>query len=65
MKFLIDVCMSPQWVRCFKAQGYEAKHWSDVGSMNAQDHELLEWANENGFIVFTHDLDYGAILSAT
>jgi len=23
------------------------------------------WAQENGFVVFTHDLDFGAILAAT
>ncbi len=25
----------------------------------------MEWANTNGYIVFTHDLDFGALLAAT
>ena len=25
----------------------------------------MNWARTNGFIVFTHDLDFGAILAAT
>ena len=26
---------------------------------------VMEWARSNGYIVFTHDLDFGAILAAT
>jgi predicted nuclease of predicted toxin-antitoxin system len=26
---------------------------------------MMEWARTNGYIVFTHDLDFGAILAAT
>jgi predicted nuclease of predicted toxin-antitoxin system len=25
----------------------------------------MEWARRRGFVVFTHDLDYGALLAAT
>jgi predicted nuclease of predicted toxin-antitoxin system len=25
----------------------------------------MSWAKDNGFIVFTHDLDFGAILAST
>jgi predicted nuclease of predicted toxin-antitoxin system len=25
----------------------------------------MEWASERGYIVFTHDLDFGALLAAT
>ncbi len=25
----------------------------------------MRWARENGYIVFTHDLDFGALLAAT
>ncbi len=25
----------------------------------------MEWARENGYIVFTHDLDFGALLATT
>jgi len=25
----------------------------------------MEWARENGYVVFTHDLDYGTLLATT
>lgn len=31
----------------------------------ATDRAIMEWARSNGYIVFTHDLDFGAILAAT
>ena len=46
-------------------QGWEAVHWSKVGAVDAKDQVILKWAKENDFIVFTHDLDFGAILAAT
>jgi predicted nuclease of predicted toxin-antitoxin system len=27
--------------------------------------EIMSWARSNGFVVLTHDLDFGAILAAT
>lgn len=40
-------------------------HWSDVGAANASDAELMAHARAKGFVVLTHDLDFGAILAAT
>jgi predicted nuclease of predicted toxin-antitoxin system len=65
MKFLIDVCLSPEWTTVLQTAGYEAFHWLTVGSAHASDSEILRWALENDFVVFTHDLDFGAILAAT
>ena len=65
MKILIDMNLSPQWVTTFAEAGFEAVHWADVGNPAAPDKELFDWAKENGFMVFTHDLDFGAILAAT
>jgi predicted nuclease of predicted toxin-antitoxin system len=45
--------------------GHTASHWSTIGSLNAPDHEVLLWAKANGYLLFTHDLDFGAILAAT
>lgn len=42
-----------------------AVHWSTIGEINASDTRIMEWAREHGSIVFTHDLDYGALLHAT
>ncbi|MBI5917718.1 MAG: DUF5615 family PIN-like protein [Bacteroidetes bacterium] len=65
MKVLIDMNLSPEWVSIFKNEGWEAVHWSAIGVQSAPDTILMRWANENGHIVFTHDLDFGAILAAT
>ena len=45
--------------------GHTASHWSTIGSLNAPDREVLLWAKANGYLLFTHDLDFGAILAAT
>lgn len=65
MKIVIDMNLSPQWVDVLATAGHECVHWSGIGTPNAPDREILSWARSNGFVVFTHDLDFGAILSAT
>jgi predicted nuclease of predicted toxin-antitoxin system len=64
IKILIDMNLSPKWVKIFIAQGWEAVHWSEFGAIDAQDQVILKWAKDNDFIVFTHDLDFGALLAA-
>jgi predicted nuclease of predicted toxin-antitoxin system len=49
----------------FEKEGYEAVHWSKVGDFGATDTSILAWAKEHEYIVFTHDLDFGAILAAS
>lgn len=65
MKLLIDMNLSPRWAAVLGQAGHEAVHWSDVGKANASDSEIMGFARENGFVVFTHDLDFSAILAAT
>ena len=65
MKFPLDMNLSPKWVDEFISNGYQAKHWSEVGEYGAPDSSIMVWARENDYIVFTHDLDFGSILSAT
>ena len=65
MKLLIDMNLSPSWVQTFQTQAIEAIHWSMVGEPNATDKTIFAWAGKHGYIVFTHDLDFGSILSAT
>jgi predicted nuclease of predicted toxin-antitoxin system len=65
MKFIIDMGLSPEWRDTFEANGFEARHWSEVGNPKAKDREILAWARENGFIVLTHDLDFGHLLALT
>lgn len=65
MKLSIDMNLSPQWVSRLNAAGVEALHWSAVVQATDADAVLFEWAKTNDYIVFTNDLDFGAILAAT
>jgi predicted nuclease of predicted toxin-antitoxin system len=64
MKILIDMNLSPLWVQFLVENGIEAVHWSTVGEPTAPDSQILEHAASNGFVVFTHDLDFGMLLAA-
>jgi predicted nuclease of predicted toxin-antitoxin system len=65
MKILIDMNLSPAWLPVLKEAGHTVSHWSTIGSFNAPDKEILLWAKANGYLLFTHDLDFGAILAST
>ncbi|HEV2713824.1 MAG TPA: DUF5615 family PIN-like protein [Terriglobales bacterium] len=65
MKLLIDMNLSPEWVRLFRQEGFDALHWSSIGRATAPDEEVLQWARENQAVVFTHDLDFGVLLAHT
>ncbi|MGL4942431.1 MAG: DUF5615 family PIN-like protein [Thermoguttaceae bacterium] len=65
MKLLLDMNLSPRLATLFREAGYECHHWSEVGEPTAEDFIILRWAQENQFVVVTHDLDFGAILAAT
>ena len=65
MKLLVDMNLSPLWIELFQRQGWEALHWSTVGDPRAADSAIMDWARENDYVVFTHDLDFGALLAAT
>ncbi len=65
MNLVIDMNLSPDWVPVLESAGHRAIHWSSVGSPQARDREILAWARERRQVVFTHDLDFGAILAAT
>ena len=65
MKILLDMNLSPGWVEFLQQEGFEAVHWSTVGDIRASDATIMAWARDNGFIVFTHDLDFSALLAAT
>lgn len=65
MKLLLDMNLSPDWVAFLAAAGVEAVHWSNIGDCRASDATILEWARVNQHVVFTHDLDFSALLAAT
>ncbi|MEW5787978.1 MAG: DUF5615 family PIN-like protein [Pseudomonadota bacterium] len=65
MRFLIDMNLSPGWVGRLAEEGIEAVHWSAVGRPDAPDSVLFNWARDQGYVVYTHDLDFGAMLATT
>ena len=56
--------LSPEWVQALAQKEFLAVHWSQVGSPTASDGEIMEWAREHGYILFTNDLDFGALLAS-
>ena len=63
MKLLLDMNIPPRWVDFLKVNGVEALHWLECGAPNAPDSEIMAYARKNCFIVFTHDLDFSALLA--
>jgi hypothetical protein len=49
MKILIDMNLPPRWVQVFTNAGFEAIHWSQVGSPTASDREIMTWARDSGY----------------
>ncbi|HMO50202.1 MAG TPA: DUF5615 family PIN-like protein [Kiritimatiellia bacterium] len=65
MKLIVDMNLSPAWVTVLNQAGHVASHWSNIGAPSAKDREIMAWARDHGYTVFTHDLDFGSILAAT
>lgn len=65
MKIVVDMNLSPRWAAFLTDEGHNATHWSQVGAATATDAEIFAWAATQGAVVFTHDLDFGAILAAS
>lgn len=65
LSILVDMNLSPEWVPRLQQLGWPAIHWSSVGMPEATDQTIMDWADANGHIVFTHDLDFGTMLALT
>lgn len=57
--------LSPLWVEAFAEYSIEAVHWSSIGDPRAKDYVIMSWARQNDHVIFTHDLDFGALLALT
>lgn len=65
VRVLLDMNLSPDWVPFLRAAGFDGVHWSSVGDARASDAQIMEWARVNSYVLFTHDMDFGALLAAT
>ena len=63
MKILVDMNLTPLRVGFFSANGVDAVHWMNVGAGDAADATLLSWARDAGRVVFTHDMDFSALIA--
>lgn len=63
MKLVLDMNLSPRVVVWLQDEGFQAVHWSNVGDPRASDYAILDWAADNGHVIVTHDLDFGAALA--
>jgi predicted nuclease of predicted toxin-antitoxin system len=43
--------------------GFETVHWSKLGAATAPDVEIMDYAAGHGYVIFTHDPDFGALLA--
>lgn len=65
LQIIVDMNLSPDWATMLTQHGWPAAHWSSIGDPRADDSTIMAWARSNGFIVFTHDLDFGTTLALT
>ena len=63
LNLLVDMNLSPQWVPVLRKHGWRAVHLSTIGDPGASDKEIMDWARDQRYVVFTHDLDFGAMLA--
>ncbi len=63
MKLVVDANLPPKWVEFLSARGVEAVHWAQVGDLRATDATIMKWARDKGYVVFTSDLDFSAMLA--
>ena len=65
MKLLLDMNLPARWVEYLAGAGFEAVHWSRLGPSTAPDKEIIAKAMEEGYVILTRDLDFGAIMFFT
>lgn len=63
VRLVVDMNLSPDWVRILERNGWSAVHWSSIGDKGASDETVMNWADTHGYVVFTHDLDFGTMLA--
>jgi predicted nuclease of predicted toxin-antitoxin system len=65
MKILVDMNLSPGWADFLTGNGIESVHGSSIGSPDAPESGIMDYAKKYDFVVRTNDLDFGFILAIT
>ena len=63
MTIVIENCLPVSWVAYLQSHGHTARHWRELGPVNAPDSDIMLWANENAAVVLTQDLDFTKLLA--
>jgi len=65
MKFLADMGISPRTVEFLRDSGLEAVHLSEEGLFLMEDDAILFKARTEGYVLLTHDLDFGELIAVS
>jgi predicted nuclease of predicted toxin-antitoxin system len=65
MKVLLDMNLSPRWSAALATAHIDAVHWSIVGRSDSLDTEIIAFAEHNGYVIITQDLDFGNLLASS
>jgi predicted nuclease of predicted toxin-antitoxin system len=65
MRFLADMGISHRTVSYLRGAGHEAVHLHEEGLDELPDSAILAKARQEGYILLTHDLDFGELLAAS
>ena len=52
---MVDGNTSPRVAELLRNRGYKATHVGDALSLDASDQEIINYANDHGYVVLTHD----------
>lgn len=65
MKFIANMGISPDTVTFLQKLGYAAIHLDKAGLGRLPDSQILAKAYAEGYVVLTHDLDFGDLMAAS
>ena len=63
MRFLADMGISPRSVAYLRNLGVDAVHLHELGLDRLPDAEIVRKARREGYVILTHDLDFGELLA--
>jgi len=63
LSFLLDENLPPSLAPRLQKLGYAARHVVEIGYINTDDLIILEFAEQSGEVILTHDTDYGTLLA--
>ena len=65
MRVLLDMNIPLRYETLLLERGISILRWSDIGTPDATDDEIIAYASDNELVILTFDLDFSIILSAT